>query len=150
MFTSPRHDHTDEQHRPCVAWQFKSEQKRAVNNAQKGYIVEEGDFPERPVTRSGTESTLITMKVEVIKNEKGSMLHKFIRRMKEVYGEQCLARCTIFRWCQRYEAGCVNTKDLPRPGQAHVVTNSAKISAVDELMRLIVGSPHVKLLLNCR
>ncbi|GBN91463.1 hypothetical protein AVEN_205188-1 [Araneus ventricosus] len=36
-------------------------------------------------------------------------------RMKEVYGEQCLARCTIFRWCQRYEAGPVNIKDLPRP-----------------------------------
>ncbi|GBM08327.1 hypothetical protein AVEN_101450-1 [Araneus ventricosus] len=55
--------------------------------------------------------------------------------MKEVYGEQCLARCTIFRWYQRYEAGRVNIKDLPRPGQAHVVTNSATISAVDELLR---------------
>ncbi|GBN24866.1 hypothetical protein AVEN_161209-1 [Araneus ventricosus] len=65
IFTSPRHDHTDEQHRPCVASPFKSEQKRAVNNAQKGYIVEEGDFPERPVTRSGSESKLITMKVEI-------------------------------------------------------------------------------------
>ncbi|GBM19066.1 hypothetical protein AVEN_236895-1 [Araneus ventricosus] len=51
-------------------------------------------------------------------------------RMKEVYGEQCLARCTIFRLCQRYEAGHVNNKDLPRPGQTHVVTNSATISAV--------------------
>ncbi|GBM14121.1 hypothetical protein AVEN_37667-1 [Araneus ventricosus] len=38
------------------------------------------------------------------------------RRMKEVYGEQCLARCTIFRWYQRYEAGSVNIEDLPRPG----------------------------------
>ncbi|GBM42798.1 hypothetical protein AVEN_228573-1 [Araneus ventricosus] len=55
--------------------------------------------------------------------------------MKEVYGEQCLARYTIFRWCQRYEAGRVNIKDLPRSGQAHVVTNSATISAVDELIR---------------
>ncbi|GBN02843.1 hypothetical protein AVEN_72899-1 [Araneus ventricosus] len=55
--------------------------------------------------------------------------------MKEVYGEQCLARCTIFRWCQRYEVGCVNVKDLPRPGQAHVVTKSAGISIVDELIR---------------
>ncbi|GBM94586.1 hypothetical protein AVEN_272497-1 [Araneus ventricosus] len=55
--------------------------------------------------------------------------------MKEVYGEQCLTRCTIFQWCQRYEAGRVNIKDLPRPGQAHVVTNSATISAVDELIR---------------
>ncbi|GBM27664.1 hypothetical protein AVEN_149433-1 [Araneus ventricosus] len=56
-------------------------------------------------------------------------------RMKEVYGEQCIARCAIFRWCQRYEAGRVNIKDLPRPGQAHVVTNSATISAADELIR---------------
>ncbi|GBN52206.1 hypothetical protein AVEN_247417-1 [Araneus ventricosus] len=53
------------------------------------------------------------------------------RRMKEVYGEQCLARCTIFRWCRRYEAGRVNIKDLPRLGLAHAVTNSATISAVD-------------------
>ncbi|GBM92882.1 hypothetical protein AVEN_205214-1 [Araneus ventricosus] len=54
--------------------------------------------------------------------------------MEEVYGEQCLARCTIFRWRQRYEAGRVNIKDLSRSGQAHVVTNSATISAVDELI----------------
>ncbi|GBM56126.1 hypothetical protein AVEN_168442-1 [Araneus ventricosus] len=53
-------------------------------------------------------------------------------RMKEVCGEQSLAR---FRLCQRYEAGRVNIKDLPRPGQAHVVTNSVTISAVDELIR---------------
>ncbi|GBM75524.1 hypothetical protein AVEN_166355-1 [Araneus ventricosus] len=55
--------------------------------------------------------------------------------MKEVYGKQYLARCTIFRWCQRYEAGHVNIKDLPRPGHAHTVINSATISAVDELIR---------------
>ncbi|GBO23675.1 hypothetical protein AVEN_171707-1 [Araneus ventricosus] len=53
--------------------------------------------------------------------------------MKEVYGEQCLA--PTFLWCKRYEAGRVNIKDLPRPGQEHVVTNSATISAVDELIR---------------
>ncbi|GBM71074.1 hypothetical protein AVEN_186644-1 [Araneus ventricosus] len=50
-------------------------------------------------------------------------------------GEQCLAGCTIFRWCQHYESGRVNIKDLPRPGQVCVVTNSATISAVDELIR---------------
>ncbi|GBO02699.1 hypothetical protein AVEN_3951-1 [Araneus ventricosus] len=55
--------------------------------------------------------------------------------MKEVYEEQCLARCTIFRWCQCNEAGRVNIKDLPRPEQAHVVTNSATISDVNELIR---------------
>ncbi|GBL93628.1 hypothetical protein AVEN_25626-1 [Araneus ventricosus] len=55
--------------------------------------------------------------------------------MKKVYGEQCLARCIIFRWCQRYEVGRVNIKGLPRPGQAHVVTNYSTISAVDELIR---------------
>ncbi|GBO36341.1 hypothetical protein AVEN_223931-1 [Araneus ventricosus] len=57
------------------------------------------------------------------------------RRMKEVYGEQFLARCTIFRRCQRYEVGRVNFKDLPRPGQAHVVTSSATISAEDDIIR---------------
>ncbi|GBN28513.1 hypothetical protein AVEN_259044-1 [Araneus ventricosus] len=55
--------------------------------------------------------------------------------MRVVYGEQCLPRCTIFWWCQRYEAGRVIIKDLPRPGQAHVVTSSAMISAVDEVIR---------------
>ncbi|GBM81820.1 hypothetical protein AVEN_36942-1 [Araneus ventricosus] len=29
----------------------------------------------------------------------------------------------------------LNIKDLPRPGQAHVVTNSAAISSVNELIR---------------
>ncbi|GBM04303.1 hypothetical protein AVEN_146182-1 [Araneus ventricosus] len=72
------------------------------------------------------------------------------RRMKEVYGEQCLARCTIFRWCQRYEAGRVNIKDLPRPGLAHVVTNSATISAVEELIRQNRWITTRELLLNCR
>ncbi|GBN47148.1 hypothetical protein AVEN_91087-1 [Araneus ventricosus] len=66
---------------------------------------------------------------------KGEHASQIYRGMNEVYGEQCLVRCTIFRWCQRYEAGRVNIKDLPRPGQAHVVTNSATISAVDELIR---------------
>ncbi|GBO34205.1 hypothetical protein AVEN_87362-1 [Araneus ventricosus] len=56
-------------------------------------------------------------------------------RMKEVYGEQCLAWCTIFRWCQRYEVERLNIKDLPRPGQAHIVTNSATISDVEVLIR---------------
>ncbi|GBO38405.1 hypothetical protein AVEN_77646-1 [Araneus ventricosus] len=55
--------------------------------------------------------------------------------MKEVYGKQCLARYTIFRWCHRYEAGRVHIKDFPRPGQAHVVINSATISAAVELIR---------------
>ncbi|GBM92937.1 hypothetical protein AVEN_31775-1 [Araneus ventricosus] len=65
----------------------------------------------------------------------GEHASQVYRRMKEVYGEQCLARCAIFRWCQRYEAGRLNIKDLPRPGQTHVVTNSATISAVDELIQ---------------
>ncbi|GBM10415.1 hypothetical protein AVEN_127653-1 [Araneus ventricosus] len=81
---------------------------------------------------------------------KGEHTSQIYRRMKGVYGEQCLARCTIFRWCQRYEAIRVTIKDLLRPGQAQVVTNSGTISDVDEFIRRIVGSPHVKLLLNCR
>ncbi|GBN61910.1 hypothetical protein AVEN_68009-1 [Araneus ventricosus] len=65
----------------------------------------------------------------------GEHASQIYRRMKEVYGEQCLARCTIFRWYPSYEAGCVTIKDLPRPGQVHVVTNSATISVVDKLIR---------------
>ncbi|GBO27710.1 hypothetical protein AVEN_114183-1 [Araneus ventricosus] len=67
--------------------------------------------------------------------EEGEHASEIYCRMKDVYGEQCLARCTIFRWCQRYETGRVNIKDLTHPGQAHVVKNSATISAVDELIR---------------
>ncbi|GBN08752.1 hypothetical protein AVEN_9915-1 [Araneus ventricosus] len=65
----------------------------------------------------------------------GEHASQMYRKMKEVYGDQCLSRCTLFQWCQRYEAGRVNIKDLPLPGQAHVVTNSATISAADELIR---------------
>ncbi|GBM06291.1 hypothetical protein AVEN_208976-1 [Araneus ventricosus] len=68
-------------------------------------------------------------------NAEGEHASQIYRRMKEVYAEQCLARRTIFRWCQHYEAGRVNIKDLPRPCQAYVVINSATISAVDELIR---------------
>ncbi|GBL97818.1 hypothetical protein AVEN_180802-1 [Araneus ventricosus] len=55
----------------------------------------------------------------------GKHASQMYRRMKEVHGGQYLPRCTIFRWCQRFEARRVNIKDLPRPGLAHVVTNSA-------------------------
>ncbi|GBM21787.1 hypothetical protein AVEN_29231-1 [Araneus ventricosus] len=65
----------------------------------------------------------------------GEHASQIYHRMKYVYREQCLARCTIFRWCQHYEAGRVNIKDLPRPGQAHVVINNATISTVDEHIR---------------
>ncbi|GBL99187.1 hypothetical protein AVEN_140658-1 [Araneus ventricosus] len=58
-----------------------------------------------------------------------------LQQDEEMYGELCLARCTIFRWFQRYDAGRVNMKDLTRPGQAHVVTICAMISALDELIR---------------
>ncbi|GBM91501.1 hypothetical protein AVEN_99832-1 [Araneus ventricosus] len=65
----------------------------------------------------------------------GEHASQIYRRLKEVYGEQCLAQCTIFWSYQRYEAGRLNIKDLPRPGQAHVVTRSDTISAVDVLIR---------------
>ncbi|GBN14216.1 hypothetical protein AVEN_265388-1 [Araneus ventricosus] len=65
----------------------------------------------------------------------GEHASQIYRRMKEVYGKQCLARCSIFRCCQRYEAGRVNIKDLPHTGQAHNVTNSTTISVVYELIR---------------
>ncbi|GBL85599.1 hypothetical protein AVEN_157081-1 [Araneus ventricosus] len=68
--------------------------------------------------------------IQFIRSE-GKHASQIYRRMKEVHGERCLA----FRWCQRYEADSVNIKDLPHLGQAHVVTNSATISAVDELIR---------------
>ncbi|GBM95672.1 hypothetical protein AVEN_27284-1 [Araneus ventricosus] len=72
--------------------------------------------------------------IEFLRAE-GEHASQIYRRMKEVYGDQCLAQCNIFRWCQRYEAGRVNIKDFPRPVQAHVVTISDTISAVDELIR---------------
>ncbi|GBM95585.1 hypothetical protein AVEN_207046-1 [Araneus ventricosus] len=68
---------------------------------------------------------------------KGERASQIYRRMKEAYGEQCLARCTIFRWCQLYEAGRVNIKDLSRPVQAHVATNNAKIVKVPESFYLL-------------
>ncbi|GBO35068.1 hypothetical protein AVEN_218451-1 [Araneus ventricosus] len=55
----------------------------------------------------------------------GKHASQIYHRIKEVHGGQYLPRCTIFRWCQRFEAGRVNIKDFPRPALAHVVTNSA-------------------------
>ncbi|GBM19923.1 hypothetical protein AVEN_44382-1 [Araneus ventricosus] len=79
----------------------------------------------------------------------GEHASQIYHRMKEVYREQCLARCTIFRWCQRFEAEHVNIKDLPRHGKVHVETNSAKISAVDEFMlqnrRITTGEIAIEL-----
>ncbi|GBM03526.1 hypothetical protein AVEN_95417-1 [Araneus ventricosus] len=62
---------------------------------------------------------------------------QFLRAEREhasqIYGR--LKEVSIFLWCQRYEARRVNIKDLPRPGQANVLTNNLTISAVDELIR---------------
>ncbi|GBL95907.1 hypothetical protein AVEN_227140-1 [Araneus ventricosus] len=66
-------------------------------------------------TRSAQRAVIQFLRAE------GEHASQIYRTMEEVYGKQCLARCTIFRWCQSYEAGCINIKDLPRPGQAHVV-----------------------------
>ncbi|GBM84782.1 hypothetical protein AVEN_121908-1 [Araneus ventricosus] len=85
-------------------------------------------------SRSAQRAVIQFLRVE------GEHASQIYRRMKEVYGEQRLSRCTIFRWCQLYEVGRVNVKDLPRPGQAHVVTNSATILGVDELIRQIFCS----------
>ncbi|GBL91968.1 hypothetical protein AVEN_102540-1 [Araneus ventricosus] len=64
----------------------------------------------------------------------GEHASQIYRRMKEVYGEQCLSRCSIFLWWQRYDSENVNIKGLPRPGQAHIVTNSTTTSVVNELI----------------
>ncbi|GBN83665.1 hypothetical protein AVEN_109358-1 [Araneus ventricosus] len=80
----------------------------------------------------------------------GEHASQIYRRVKEIYGEQCLARCTIFRWYQHYEVGSTNIKDLPLPGQAHVVTNRPRFCLWMSSYGRIVGSPYVKLLLNCR
>ncbi|GBM01884.1 hypothetical protein AVEN_219002-1 [Araneus ventricosus] len=45
----------------------------------------------------------------------GEHASQIYHRIKEVYGEQCLARCTIFRWCQRHETGQgLHTQSLSR------------------------------------
>ncbi|GBN70833.1 hypothetical protein AVEN_176173-1 [Araneus ventricosus] len=95
-------------------------------------------------SRSAQRAVILYLSAE---RENASQIY---RSMKEVYGEQCLPQCTIFRWCQRYEAGRLNIKDLPRPGQAHVVTSIARFRLWISSYGRIVGSPHVKLLLNCR
>ncbi|GBL98110.1 hypothetical protein AVEN_84606-1 [Araneus ventricosus] len=80
----------------------------------------------------------------------GGHASQIYRRLEEVYGEHSLARCTTFRWCQRYETGRVNIKDLPRPGQVLVVTTVARFWLWMSSCSRNFGSPHVKLLLNSR
>ncbi|GBL86496.1 hypothetical protein AVEN_194765-1 [Araneus ventricosus] len=79
-------------------------------------------------SRSAQRAVIQFLRIE------GEHASEIYRRMKEVYGKQCVARCSILWWCQRYEVGRVNIKDLPRPSQAHFVTNSATTSAVNELI----------------
>ncbi|GBM94769.1 hypothetical protein AVEN_14304-1 [Araneus ventricosus] len=69
------------------------------------------------------------------------------RRMKEVRRKQCLARCTIFRWRQHYEAGRVNIKDFPRPEKAHVVAIPT-ISAIRQNRRITTREIAVELLIS--
>ncbi|GBO26153.1 hypothetical protein AVEN_127253-1 [Araneus ventricosus] len=54
--------------------------------------------------------------------------------MKEVYGKQSLARCTKFRWCQRYEAGSVNMKVLATPWAGARCDQQCHDFAVDDLI----------------
>ncbi|GBO18377.1 hypothetical protein AVEN_39348-1 [Araneus ventricosus] len=79
----------------------------------------------------------------------GEHASQIYHRMKEVYGE-----VSIFRWCQSYEAGRVYIENLTGPWEAHVVTNSATISAVDELIwqncRITTREIAVELSINKR
>ncbi|GBO43744.1 hypothetical protein AVEN_144678-1 [Araneus ventricosus] len=79
----------------------------------------------------------------------GQHASQIYHRMKKVYGEQCLARCTIFQSCQRYEARRVNINDFPRPEQAYVMTNSATISAMHELILQNRRITTREMALNC-
>ncbi|GBM32754.1 hypothetical protein AVEN_165995-1 [Araneus ventricosus] len=79
----------------------------------------------------------------------GEHASQIYRRMKEVYGEQCLTRCTIFRWCQRYEAGRGH-KGLATPWAGACCDQQCYDFGrwMSSYCR-IVGSPHLKLLLHC-
>ncbi|GBO05346.1 hypothetical protein AVEN_133443-1 [Araneus ventricosus] len=85
--------------------------------------------------RSSLHDGFLQISTKSSYRSEGEQAAQIYRKMKEVYGERCLAQCTIFRWCQRYEAERENFKDLPRPGQVHVVINSTTISAVHEFIR---------------
>ncbi|GBN78392.1 hypothetical protein AVEN_175370-1 [Araneus ventricosus] len=74
--------------------------------------------------------------IEFLRRAEGEHDSEIYRRMKEVYGELCIAQCTLFRWCQRYEAGRVNIMDFPRPGQVHVVINSAVYELIRQNSRI--------------
>ncbi|GBN10968.1 hypothetical protein AVEN_101674-1 [Araneus ventricosus] len=92
---------------------------------------------KKPSAYIGFKSNNYLSCFNVFPNEKETLA---VSALYEIPDERGVRRAvsrtvTIFLWCQRYEAGRVNIKDLPRPGQAHVVTNSATISAVDELIR---------------
>ncbi|GBO26312.1 hypothetical protein AVEN_53684-1 [Araneus ventricosus] len=75
-------------------------------------ILEEKKVIKYKVCANENETLAVFLRAE------GEHASQIYRRLKELYGEQCLARCTIYRWCQRYGARRKNIKDLPRPGEA--------------------------------
>ncbi|GBO07762.1 hypothetical protein AVEN_198124-1 [Araneus ventricosus] len=63
------------------------------------------------------------------------MLHKFIGGRKKCTESSVSHGAPYSGGVSVMEAGRVNIKDFPRPGQANVVINSAAISVADELTR---------------
>src|SRR5258705_4226140 len=57
------------------------------------------------------------------------------RCMKDVYGNDCMSLCIVFRWCGEFWKGRVSTEDMPRK-KAHSSIRAGKVM-------LILGSTNI-------
>ena len=57
------------------------------------------------------------------------------QRMVTVYGDHCLSRTAVNKWCKSFREGQQTTLDLPRPGQAKKVVTNDSIASVNEMIQ---------------
>ena len=58
------------------------------------------------------------------------------RRMQAVYGDKSVSHTTVKNWTTMFQEGRELTKDLPRPGQAHIVASEDAIAKIDAAIRV--------------
>jgi hypothetical protein len=68
--------------------------------------------------------------------KEGNTATDIFQRIQMVYGNECLARSMVFKWCKEFECGRETTMDLPRPGQAHAAITQDTIAEVDTLVKV--------------
>ena len=57
------------------------------------------------------------------------------QRMVTVYGDHCLSRTAVNKWCKSFREGQQTTSDMPRLDQANKVITNDSIATVNEMIQ---------------